>query len=215
MKTIPKTWHEVSLAQYARLYDLATVEADVADLVAALLGIEKIELLSMPMAEFDAVLQQDYQWMNTPPPVLPEMPRVYVLDGVSYAVPTEFNNLAYGQILLFQMAISQNLAGDMVHPRVYPRLLATVLCTANKTPFDEDEVARLEPLCEAIPFVEAMPAINFFLRSLQPYVSASKSTYNITPAPTRLKRVWAGLISLGRTLALGWLWRPKVSPTAR
>jgi hypothetical protein len=211
--TLPLSWNELTLAQYARLYNAVKEEKDTLGIIAALLDVDKQTLLDAPAGQIDATLFNNIQWINQLPTNLTaeHCPKELSIGNKKYTVPQSFDNLKFGQVLLFQSAIASALDATLntINPDVYPQLLAIVFAVDEAATFDENLIAALVEQAKQCPFVEAMPVLNFFLSCLASLNNAKPAHLNAKPAQKNRKRALAALKILMPTHWLGWLWMQK------
>lgn len=164
--TLPLSWNELTLAQYARLYNAVKEEKDTLGIMAALLDVDKQTLLDAPAGQIDATLFSNMQWINQLPTNLTAKycPKELNIGNKKYAIPQSFDALKFGQVLLFQSAMATALDATLntINPGVYPQLLAIVFAADEKDVFDEAHIATIEEDAKECLFIEAMPVLNFF-----------------------------------------------------
>lgn len=205
---LPLSWGEVTLEQYVRLYEVAKTEAGFTGLLAALLGLTEHELNNAPASAVNPELAIKLSWLVDSPPQIENKPSYLVLEERIFAIPENFNELLYGQILALQLLIAANSNGETINPACFAKVLAIVLCTNTDGEYTDKKADKLEPHCARLPFIQAMPLVNFFLSSLPVSASANGSNSSTRPATKKSGRVCRALKSLARTRLFAWLWKP-------
>lgn len=213
---VPLSWNELTLAQYTRMYSATLSGNDTLAPIAALLSINKQVLESLPEEKLSALLLKNLLWLNTMPVLTPEIKPAYLLIGdVLHAVPQNFEQLKFGQVLLFQSALSEHTDKETgtLHPKAYARLLSIVFSAQNDEPLNDKQMDKLEAQLNQIPFTEAMPVLNFFLSCWKHLNNASTKPLTTKAQPMRSRRIIDALKNSGLTHWYEWLCRPKTYRT--
>lgn len=217
--TLPLSWNELTLAQYARLYNAVKEDKDTLGIMAALLDVDKQTLLDAPAGQIDATLFNNMQWINQLPTNLTAKycPKELSIGNKKYAIPQSFDTLKFGQVLLFQSAMGTALDATLntINPSVYPQLLAIVFAVDETAVFDESLIGAMEDEARECLFVEAMPVLNFFLSCLANLNNARPARLSAKPALKKRRRALAALKNLVPTRWLGWLWMQKTLPITK
>jgi hypothetical protein len=199
---VPLSWNELTLEQYTRMYSATLNGNDTLAPIAALLSINKQVLESLPEEKLSALLLKNLLWLNTMPLLTAETKPTYLLIGdVLHAVPQSFEQLKFGQVLLFQSVLSEHTDKETgtLHPKSYTRLLAIVFSAHNDEPLNDKQMDELEAQLNQTPFTEAMPVLNFFLSCWQHLNSASTKPLAAKARRKRSKRIIDALKNLGLT----------------
>ncbi len=215
---VPLSWNELTLEQYTRMYSATLNGNDTLAPIAALLSINKEVLESLPEEKLSGILLKNLLWLNTMPVLTAENKPAYLLIGdVLQAVPQSFEQLKFGQVLLFQSVLSEHTDKETgtLHPKAYARLLAIVFSAQNDEPLNDKQMDELEAQLNQTPFTEAMPVLNFFLSCWQHLNNASTKPLAAKARRKRSRRIIDALKNSGLTHWYEWLCRPKTYRTTK
>jgi hypothetical protein len=193
---LPLDWAEVTLEQFDRVRILGD-KADAIDLAAALLGIDVVTLKNADLANFHLTIGVNLGWIGRAIPF--DKPDVIDYDGKVLNIPKGFDNLTFGQKILFQNTAIDNTVDGIVNPSCYSKLLAIVFAKEVESPYTDKTIEQLTEWFNSYPIANAKPLIDFFLIGLLKSLKESKNILAASPMLMPRQRGLKGLLNIGLT----------------
>ena len=173
---LPEGYHEVTLQQFIHLHQQE--RGDVLALLEALTGVPRATWMNVSAADYETKLLPQLEWMATIPDFksLP-VPKIVTISGAEIQVPTQLNELTWGQKLQFELCLSQawDEQGNIRYTMI-PDAIAVYL--ADSKPYTDEKYEQMKTDVMQLPITIAYPVASFFLTGFLSCYRTNRNTYH-------------------------------------
>ena len=192
---LPLAWDEVTLLQAERL--LKIVEGDIIDQAAALLGIEREVLMNANVADLSFNVAMHLEYLTVAPVF--DKPNQLFINGKWHDIPDSFDNLTFGQRIMYQNVVIDNMATDTINLNCFAKLIAIVMCKVVYGSVTESNVEHIEVELKEMKYIEAQPIVLFFCQNFMKSLKQNTTSSRQNPTILQKGRGLKSWLSLGST----------------
>lgn len=190
---LPLAWSEVTLSQYCRL---CVAKNDTANILAALLNISRETLLLIDENKLNSIILPNIQWLNYFPETKAggKYPEKLLVGNAEYTVPATFDNLTFGQVILFEKTISENTEAvtSVIKPAAFAKLLAIALArNKNDKSITDRQISYLEKTFQECYLIDALQLLHYLLDL---FAQTKKREQNLLSRPLKAEERQADIM---------------------